>query len=108
MRRASGAGARPGTVLPNNAQRPNGAAAAANAANADPNAKPAMKPEDAIKEDGGVELQFPNTPLSQILLVYEDLTGLKIIRDANAEQATVSIETTGELPKDKHIVLYCA
>lgn len=67
-------------------------------------AKPAMKPEDAIKEDGGVELQFPNTPLSQILLVYEDLTGLKIIRDANAEQATVSIETTGELPKDKAIM----
>ncbi len=63
-----------------------------------------MKPEDAIKEDGGVELQFPNTPLSQILLVYEDLTGLKIIRDANAEQATVSIETTGELPKEKAIM----
>lgn len=98
-------GARPGAV-PNNAPRPNsaGGAAAAAAANGDPNAKPAMKPEDAIKEDGGVELQFPNTPLSQILLVYEDLTGLKIIRDANAEQATVSIETTGELPKDKAIM----
>lgn len=66
--------------------------------------KPAIKPEDAIKEDGGVELQFPNTPLSQILLVYEDLTGLKIIRDANVEQATVSIETTGELPKEKAIM----
>ncbi len=66
--------------------------------------KPAIKPEEAIKEDGGVELQFPNTPLSQILLVYEDLTGLKIIRDANVEQATVSIETTGELPKDKAIM----
>ncbi|HCN77015.1 MAG TPA: hypothetical protein DIT13_07465, partial [Verrucomicrobiales bacterium] len=62
------------------------------------------RPEDAIKPGGGVELQFPNTPLSQILLVYEDLTGLKIIRDANAEQATVSIETTGELPKDKAIM----
>lgn len=100
-------GTRPGAV-PNNAPRPNpaGGAAAAKtaAANGDPNAKPAMKPEDAIKEDGGVELQFPNTPLSQILLVYEDLTGLKIIRDANAEQATVSIETTGELPKDKAIM----
>lgn len=72
------------------------------AANGEP--KPAIKPEDAIKEDGGVELQFPNTPLSQILLVYEDLTGLKIIRDANVEQATVSIETTGELPKEKAIM----
>lgn len=67
-------------------------------------APPAMKPEDAIKPSGGVELQFPNTPLSQILLVYEDLTGLKIIRDANAEQATVSIETTGELTKEKAIM----
>ncbi len=101
---------RPGTAQP---PRPGGAppnpATVRNAlgngnATGDPAAKPAMKPEDAIKEDGGVELQFPNTPLSQILLVYEDLTGLKIIRDANAEQATVSIETTGELPKEKAIM----
>ena len=100
--------ARPGVAPAVNAPRPNptgGTAAAKVGANeADANAKPAMKPEDAIKEDGGVELQFPNTPLSQILLVYEDLTGLKIIRDANAEQATVSIETTGELPKEKAIM----
>lgn len=91
-------GARPGAA-PANAARPAGAPNGAPGED-----KPAMKPEDAIKEDGGVELQFPNTPLSQILLVYEDLTGLKIIRDANAEQATVSIETTGELPKDKAIM----
>ncbi len=95
---------------PANTPRPAGAAntarpAATPGANGNPaGEKPAMKPEDAIKEGGGVELQFPNTPLSQILLVYEDLTGLKIIRDANAEQATVSIETTGELPKDKAIM----
>lgn len=66
--------------------------------------RPAIRPEDAIKPSGGVELQFPNTPLSQILLVYEDLTGLKIIRDAAIEQVTVSIETTGELPKDRAIM----
>lgn len=90
---------RPGAA-PANAARP--PAGAANAAPGEE--KPVMKPEDAIKADGGVELQFPNTPLSQILLVYEDLTGLKIIRDANAEQATVSIETTGELPKEKAIM----
>lgn len=98
---------RPG-VPTANTPRPGGpanAARPAGAANGDPaEEKPAMKPEDAIKADGGVELQFPNTPLSQILLVYEDLTGLKIIRDANAEQATVSIETTGELPKEKAIM----
>ena len=71
---------------------------------ADGEERTAIRPEDAIKPSGGVELQFPNTPLSQILLVYEDLTGLKIIRDAAAEQATVSIETTGELPKDRAIM----
>lgn len=108
------AATRPGGLpTPNNAPRPTppagrpGGAPGPNAPGGDGangDAKPAMKPEDAIKEDGGVELQFPNTPLSQILLVYEDLTGLKIIRDANAEQATVSIETTGELPKDKAIM----
>lgn len=76
------------------------AAANAPAAGAE---RTAIRPEEAIKPGGGVELQFPNTPLSQILLVYEDLTGLKIIRDANAESATVSIETTGELPKEKAI-----
>lgn len=92
--------ARPGTAVP--APGIPGAPGQPKPAGAD--APPAMKPEDAIKPSGGVELQFPNTALSQILLVYEDLTGLKIIRDANAEQATVSIETTGELTKEKAIM----
>ncbi|MCA1963573.1 MAG: hypothetical protein LDL31_06480 [Prosthecobacter sp.] len=66
--------------------------------------KPAKKPEEAITPDGMVQLQYPNTQLGEILLLYEELTGLKIIRDANAEQATVSIETTGELSKEKAIM----
>lgn len=101
---------RPGMPVPpagrpsgaSNQARPAGAPGQANAAGGEE--RTAIRPEDAIKADGGVALQFPNTPLSQILLVYEDLTGMKIIRDANAEQATVSIETTGELPKDKAIL----
>ena len=92
---------RPG-VVPGNPARP-GAAVPANAAAAGGAEKQAIKVDDAIT-DQGVELQFPNTPISEILLLYEDLTGLKIIRDANAEQATVSIETTGVLPKDKAIM----
>lgn len=80
-------------------QRPPGGAG--NAAGAE--ARQAIKPDDAIKASGGVELAFPNTPISQILLVYEDLTGLKIIRDAAIEQVTVSIETTGELTKERAI-----
>ncbi len=100
QRPASPNAARP--TLP--ARTPAGPAARPGAAGTDPSERTAIRPEEAIKPGGGVELQFPNTPLSQILLVYEDLTGLKIIRDANAEQATVSIETTGELPKDKAIM----
>ncbi|MEN3940808.1 secretin N-terminal domain-containing protein [Prosthecobacter sp. SYSU 5D2] len=88
---------RPGAP-PSSAQRPAGTPAAAG------EERTAIRPEDAVKPGGGVELQFPNTPLSQILLVYEELTGLKIIRDASIEQATVSIETTGELPKDRAIM----
>jgi general secretion pathway protein D len=83
---------------PSATQRPAGAQTAAG------EERTAIRPEDAVKPSGGVELQFPNTPLSQILLVYEELTGLKIIRDASIEQATVSIETTGELPKDRAIM----
>lgn len=48
-------------------------------------------------------IQYPNTPLTQILLDYEEWTGLKIIRDANIEAVTVTIETTGELPKEQAI-----
>jgi len=44
-----------------------------------------------------VSIQFMNTPISYILLEYEKLTGKKIIRDANAEGATLSIETTGKM-----------
>lgn len=91
---------RPG-VVPGNPARP-GAAVPANPG-APGAEKQAIKVDDAITEEG-VELQFPNTPIADILLLYEDLTGLKIIRDANAEQATVSVETTGVLPKDKAIM----
>ncbi|MES2736340.1 MAG: secretin N-terminal domain-containing protein [Verrucomicrobiota bacterium] len=94
---------RPRPNVPPTGGAPQRPAAAGNAANPGEE-RPAIRPEDAIKPGGGVELQFPNTPLSQILLVYEDLTGLKIIRDAAIEQVTVSIETTGELPKDRAIM----
>ncbi|MCB1210194.1 MAG: hypothetical protein KDK97_12745 [Verrucomicrobiales bacterium] len=57
-----------------------------------------------IEDTGdGIALAFPNTPIIEILFIYEELTGLKIIRDAAVENATVSIETTGKLPKDQAI-----
>lgn len=63
-----------------------------------PNLTPAGQPGS-----DSIIIQYPNTPLTQILLDYEEWTGLKIIRDANIEAVTVTIETTGELPKEQAI-----
>jgi len=93
----------PGAAQVPTPARPPGAPPPPSGAAAAGGEKKAMNVEDAISDDG-VELQFPNTPVSEILLLYEDLTGLKIIRDANADQATVSIETTGTLPKERAIM----
>lgn len=87
---------RPGPNVPG---RPAAAAPGEN-----PDQRPAVRAEDAITPDGGVIVQFPSRPITEVLLLYEDLTGLKIIRDAAAEQATVSIETTGELTKERAIM----
>ena len=56
-----------------------------------------------IGDDELIDLQFPNVPMPQILLLYEELTGKKIIRDINVEAVTFTIETTGKLPKKKAI-----
>jgi len=95
-----GAQPAPGVPAP---PRPPGGAAVPGANGAAPGEKKAIEVDDAVSDEG-VELTFPNTPVSEILLLYEELTGMKIIRDANAEQATVSIETTGKLPKDRAIM----
>jgi len=50
-----------------------------------------------------VLIQFPNYDLTEILLYYEEWTGKKVIRDANIEGVKVTIETTGELPKEQAI-----
>ena len=57
----------------------------------------------AADDDGMFELQFPNAPLPDILYFYESLTGKKIIRDTNAEAATITIETTGKMTKEDAI-----
>lgn len=51
-----------------------------------------------------IALQFPNTPIREVLEVYQQLTGKRIIRDPKIEQATVSIETSGELTKADAII----
>jgi type II secretion system protein D len=50
-----------------------------------------------------VLIQYPNFDLTEILLDYELWTGKKVIRDANIEGVKVTIETTGELPKEQAI-----
>ena len=50
-------------------------------------------------DDELIDLQYINVPMPQILLLYEDLTGKKIIRDINVEAVTFTLETTGKLPK---------
>lgn len=50
-----------------------------------------------------VDIQWVNFPMPQILLEYEKLTGKKIVRDINIEAVSFTIETTGQLPKDKAI-----
>ncbi len=72
-----------------------------------PNASAALPPGsrgNAAGDEEGIEVSFPNVPLSEVLLAYEDLKGVKVIRDANAAQATVSIETTGRMPKELAVV----
>lgn len=66
------------------------------------NPPPSDTPE-VIGDDELIDLQFPNVPMPQILLLYEELTGKKIIRDINVEAVTFTIETTGKLPKKKAI-----
>jgi general secretion pathway protein D len=58
---------------------------------------------DAPSDEEMVDIQWVNFPMPQILLEYERLTGMKIVRDINTESASITIETTGELPKDKAI-----
>lgn len=50
-----------------------------------------------------IDLTLINVPMPQILLMYEDLTGKKVIRDINVEAVTFTLETTGKMPKGKAI-----
>ena len=58
-------------------------------------------PEPTPNDDELVPVAFQAVPMPQILLFYEQLTGLKVIRDINVEAVTFSIDTTGEMPKKK-------
>jgi type II secretion system protein D len=65
-----------------------------------------QQPEAPVfsNDDGElIDLTMINVPMPQILLLYEELTGKKVIRDINVEAVTFTLETTGKLPKAKAI-----
>jgi hypothetical protein len=68
-----------------------------------PQPAPVADADNAGGDDELIDLQYINVPMPQILLLYEDLTGKKIIRDINVEAVTFTLETTGKLPKKKAI-----
>lgn len=67
--------------------------------------KLSLRTETASQSEGSVELNFPETPISNILLFYEDLTGLLIIREAGVEQTLISVVGKGELTRGEAIKL---
>lgn len=44
-----------------------------------------------------VDVQLPNTPIPVLLLEYERYTGKRVIRDANIQDKTLSVITSGKL-----------
>lgn len=81
----------------------NNPAPTAPTAPATPNAPavpPPPAPAIAPSADGGVpmtDVQFPNTPIPQILLEYERLTGKRVIRDTSVQDKNLIIQTSGKM-----------
>lgn len=64
---------------------------------------PRKPSNSSAKSDDHVSVQFPSTPLSEVLDFYQQLTGKRTIRDPHLENATVSIETNGDMTKAQAI-----
>jgi len=61
----------------------------------------AAAPAPAVKNGGNITLQFPpGTPLNEVLEFYQQLAGKRLIRDARSENATVGVETPGQLTRE--------
>ncbi len=52
-----------------------------------------------------VQLQFPNNPIDDILALYETLTGVQLIRDANLAGANISISVPEQVTRQRAIQL---
>lgn len=52
-----------------------------------------------------VTVQLPNNPVTEVLSIYESLTGKRLLRDANLAGPNISIFVPGQLPKKDAIAL---
>jgi type II secretion system protein D len=52
-----------------------------------------------------VTIQLPNNPVTEVLSIYESLTGKRLLRDANLAGPNISIFVPGQLPKKDAIAL---
>jgi general secretion pathway protein D len=50
-------------------------------------------------DQDGYEMKFDNVPMPQIVLEYEQLTGKRIVVDQNVQAGTMSINTSGKMPR---------
>ncbi len=62
-----------------------------------------VNPKPATVGPAKVTLTMPNAQLTEVIEFYQDLTGKRVIRDPKVEDATISIETNGELTKEEAV-----
>ena len=96
-------------LAPSGAQQPPPASPAppAEAAPLPPAAlEPASRPATPAPPEQPIRLTFPNTSITEILSLYEVLTGKRLVRDsALAQGAPLTIVVPGEVPKSEAIRL---
>ncbi len=70
-----------------------------------PPAPSAARPPSLATQGETVTLQYPNSPVTDIVDFYERLTGRRIIRDSNLAGANLSIEVTEPVTKQEAVQL---
>ena len=69
----------------------------------EPSVGSAQAPASQNKET--ISIQFPHTSVSEVLTVYEKLTGKRIIRDSNLAGPELSIMVTDPIPQNEAVSL---
>ncbi len=69
---------------------------------------PAPSTDPNLNQSGGLDavtIQLPNNPVSEVLSIYESLTGKRLLRDANLAGPNISIFVPGQLAKKDAVAL---